>query len=235
MKGDSSLKKNNVVLFDVEGTLFDGHIVEGMIRYSIAHRYGRFFPLLNYLLRQALEYPLNRRKLASDERFANQWGEKLSSTTVGGLKREEASEFFRWLVDNYVLNRLRPDVIKILQHHQSQGRIAVLVSGTFRELLEIVGHRLGVFHVVGTRLEMLNGEYTGKIIHPFCFGNNKVSLFKEFINSIRLEVDFTNSFAYADSIYDTPVLEMVGNPVAVYPDNKLRHLALQRGWQIIGK
>ncbi len=39
--------------------------------------------------------------------------------------------------------------------------------------------------------------------------------------------------AYADSSLDAPVLEMVGNPVATYPDQELLTLAQRRGWQIL--
>jgi phosphoserine phosphatase len=34
-------------------------------------------------------------------------------------------------------------------------------------------------------------------------------------------------------IVDALVLEVVGNPVTVYPDEPLRDLAVERGWRII--
>ena len=233
MRGNSSVKKNSIALFDFDGTLFDGHIWQVIMEYSVAYRH-RFPAALGYLVSHSLLYPMNKFRLVSDEEFFTRWGKDLAFI-VGGIKKEEAAKFFRLLADKYVLNRLYPEVVKILRRHQSQGRIVVLISGTFHELLEVIGQRLGIFHVVGTRLEILNGEYTGGIVHPVCFGINKVSLFKEFINSIRLDVDFGNSFAYANSIDDTLMLEMVGNPVVVYPDRELRRLALQRGWQLIEK
>ena len=203
------------------------------MKYSAAHRY-RLASTLGYLVSHSLLFPLSKFKLVSEEEMITRWGGDLAFV-VAGLTKQEVSQFFRRLVEEHVLNRLRPDIIKILRHHQSQGCIVVLLSGVFRELLEVVGWGLGVFHVVGTKLEMLDGQYTGGITGPVCFGMNKVNLFNEFINSVRLEIDLTNSFAYADSIADTAMLEMVGNPVAVYPDRKLRRLALQRGWQLIGK
>jgi hypothetical protein len=43
-------------------------------------------------------------------------------------------------------------------------------------------------------------------------------------------VDLSASYAYADSISDLQLLEMVSNPVAVYPDERLRQVARDRGW-----
>jgi phosphoserine phosphatase len=45
-------------------------------------------------------------------------------------------------------------------------------------------------------------------------------------------VDFEASYAYADSISDRFLLDMVANPVATYPDDQLRAVAQERGWQI---
>jgi fatty acyl-CoA reductase len=45
-------------------------------------------------------------------------------------------------------------------------------------------------------------------------------------------VDLHRSYAYADSISDLPMLEAVGNPVAVNPDRRLAAAARSRGWQI---
>jgi phosphoserine phosphatase len=86
---------------------------------------------------------------------------------------------------------------------------------------------------VGTQLEVIDNRYSGKIIKQFCFGINKARLLKEFISREQLNIDLSQSFAYADSVVDVPVLEMVGHPVATYPDKELSNLAQRRGWEII--
>ncbi len=48
-------------------------------------------------------------------------------------------------------------------------------------------------------------------------------------------IDWSGSWALADRLSDLPILELVGHPVAVHADRKLRRLARQRGWEIIGK
>jgi phosphoserine phosphatase len=54
------------------------------------------------------------------------------------------------------------------------------------------------------------------------------------LNDAGKEIDLTKSYFYTDSIVDAPVMEMFGNPVAVYPDSELGRLAAVRGWSVIG-
>jgi len=39
--------------------------------------------------------------------------------------------------------------------------------------------------------------------------------------------------AYGNTISDLPMLEMSEQPVAVYPDAKLRRVAERRGWRVM--
>lgn len=150
-----------------------------------------------------------------------------------GASEEEVQEAFHWIADNYIFNSLRSDVIEILNQHKQRRDVVVIVSASFSGLVEVVGQRLGVPDVIGTKLEIIDGEYTGKVIKPLCFGENKAQLLKEFINRNGLQIDGSSSFAYADSIFDTSLLKLVGNPVATYPDRELRLLAEHNGWQTL--
>ena len=49
----------------------------------------------------------------------------------------------------------------------------------------------------------------------------------------REEVDLAASTAYSDSAADLPFLEVVGRPVAVNPDRRLRRVARERGWPVL--
>ena len=40
--------------------------------------------------------------------------------------------------------------------------------------------------------------------------------------------------AYGDTILDVPLLEHANRPVAVYPEARLKKIAMERGWEIIG-
>lgn len=222
---------NLLALFDLDGTLSSGHIWEGFVKYYFTYKKKRAWILTFWATHLAL-WLLSKCKLySSEDRYRAKWMEDLGGV-FKGASREEALEVFQWVADNYIFESFRSDVVDILQQHQQSGHIVVIISATFTELLEIVGQKLGVSNVIGTKLETINDKYTGKIIPPLCFGENKAKLLKEFIDRNGLKINSSASFAYADSIFDVPLLKLVGNPVATYPGRHLRQLAEHKGWQI---
>ena len=222
---------STVALFDLDGTLSSNHAWEGRLQYSLTPKKKRVWILASWAMHMAL-WLLSECKLYSERRRREKWMEDLGST-LKGATTEEISDVFHWIVDNYILESLHSDVVEILHQHKQSGHMVVIVSATYSDLLEIVGQRLAIPNVIGTKLEVIDGRYTGKVIEPLCFGENKAKLLKEFIDRNGLEIDLSASFAYADSIFDAPLLELVGNPVATYPDKELRRLAERNGWRIL--
>jgi len=218
--------------FDLDGTLCTEHIWRALMRYFNEHSRRRLLVRAFWAAHFPL-WPLYRLGLLSRERFFRSWVNDMPWFLVG-LRPEEAQQIFRWVTDQALMPSLRPDMAEVLRQHQAEGHLVVLVSGAFEELLACLGERLGVQHVVGTRLEVKWGRYSGRAVRP-CFGQDKVTLLAEYLDSNGLEVDLGRSFAYGDSIFDLPVLELVGNPFAVYPDSELWDHALQRGWEILGE
>ena len=80
---------------------------------------------------------------------------------------------------------------------------------------------------------VIKDKFSGEIIPPFCFGEGKAEKLRNFLSEKNLEINFKESFAYSDGVFDLPMLELVGNPVAVEPDKKLLEIAKNKGWQII--
>ena len=109
-----------------------------------------------------------------------------------------------------------------------------LVSGTFAPFLEVIARRLGVPHAIGTPLEVRDGRYTGRIVPPLCQSEGKPQHAQVYLADQDVEVDWTASYAYADRDTDIPLLSLVGQPVAVYPDEMLLAHARSEGWHVIG-
>ena len=106
----------------------------------------------------------------------------------------------------------------------------VLVSGSVEAIVRPLADRLDVRDVLAPRLEAADGRLTGRLDRPPLAGNRKADAVREFARDNG--VDLEASYAYADSLDDMPMLEVVGRPAAVNPDERLLGAALERGWDV---
>jgi len=219
-------------IFDLDGTLYTGHILRGIEQHHRQYRVKRL-PLYTYLLSHLALWPLWRLDLLSEAAVRDLWTRHLG-WTVCGWTPAQAETAFQWVAREYAWPRLRSDVLARLQEHQAAGHRVVLVSGTLEPLLAVIGQGIGVGEAVGTPLVVRHGRYTGAIQPPVCQGIGKV-LRLEVYSQSTIPIPWQESYAYADSHTDLPLLDRVGHPVAVYPDVRLAAHARERGWPILGK
>ena len=139
---------------------------------------------------------------------------------------------FSWIAEQYVQPLVRADVLAHLRDHRAAGHRVIIVSGTLAPLLAEIARQLGVEETVGTPLVQRSGRYTGACKRPVCQGQGKV-LRLEACSGDSDPISWGHSYAYADSHTDLPLLHHVGNPVAVYPDERLGAFARRWGWEII--
>jgi len=219
-------------LFDLDGTLYTGHIWQDLARHHwTARRHRRW--VAAYLAWNMAPFPLYKLGLLNEMTYFQIWGE-----TMGWLLRgwplAEAQALFDRLASEQVAPNVRPEVLERLVWHREEGHFVALVSGTFAPLLEVIARRLGVEHAIGTPLEAKDGHYTGRILKPLCQGEGKPERVQAYLAAQDLEVDWSASYAYADRDTDISMLSMVGQPVAVYPDEVLLARAHAEGWLVIG-
>ncbi|MEZ5481697.1 MAG: haloacid dehalogenase-like hydrolase [Porticoccaceae bacterium] len=89
---------------------------------------------------------------------------------------------------------------------------------------------LGVEHIYCSNYEVEDGEFTGRILRPVCWGEGKVIA----LESLAAEhgVDLSKSCFYTDSDDDMEALERVGFPRIVNPNERLRTRASEKGWPV---
>ena len=128
---------------------------------------------------------------------------------------------------------LRPLVYKeavvLAEQHQAAGEPVYVVSAALEEVVEEVAGRLGLAGALGSRAEVEEGVYTGRLERRL-YGQAKADAVVELAS--RENLDLSSSHAYSDSHSDVPFLELVGHPVAVNPDRDLRRIAAARGWLV---
>ena len=124
--------------------------------------------------------------------------------------------------------------------HARQGHAIVMVSGTLEPLaseaawaiedeLAAQGTFTGI-RVFATRLEEIEGRWTGRILGEPMFGEAKARAAKRMAEETRL--DLSGCYAYGDSLNDRWLMETVGRPAAVNPSNELAAIARMQGWPV---
>ncbi len=121
------------------------------------------------------------------------------------------------------------EAVALFDEHHAAGRDVVLVSSSGEEVVGPIGDKLGVDHVVATRMVVEDGKYTGEIDF-YAYGPHKATAIAEL--AAERGYDLEQCWAYSDSWTDRPMLEAVGNPVAVNPDKALRRHAAEQGWRL---
>jgi len=129
-----------------------------------------------------------------------------------------------------VLRHLCDEGRLAVESHREQGDLIAIATGATIYSARPLAQTLGIEHIVATELEVRDGKLTGRVEQPLSYGKGKLARAKVLLDAHGIA--FEDTTFYTDSITDLPLLEAVGEPVAVNPDPRLTRLARQRGWRI---
>jgi phosphoserine phosphatase len=122
-------------------------------------------------------------------------------------------------------------MLDVVRDHQDAGRPAFIATAASQPAAEILAETLGMDGAIGTRWEIVDGLYTGRLDGPFAYGEGKATRLREF--AAERGIDLRESWAYSDAASDLPMLEAVGHPVAVNPDAALAEIAKRENWDVL--
>lgn len=165
--------------------------------------------------------------------LVGQSSEKMDSTRdtlaqmVRGWSVEEVQRITTETMRTVVTPAIYAEARELIEEHQSRGHDVIIISASASILVEPIARELGVDTVVATEMEIIDGKLTGEVTR-YLKGPAKAEAVQQFAD--KHGYDLEASFAYSDSATDIPMLELVGNPVAVNPDRTLRKHALSEGW-----
>jgi phosphoserine phosphatase len=139
--------------------------------------------------------------------------------------KDKIRQMASWTVDHMLWPSRRADVLARLNQQIAEGAQVYIVSSVYEPTVEAFAARIGV-KAIGTPVEIVHGR--ARFADRLVTNERKV---EEVLNRVGVErVDV----AYGDTWNDIPLLEHAIRPVAVYPDERLKATALERGWEIIG-
>jgi HAD superfamily hydrolase (TIGR01490 family) len=166
--------------------------------------------------------------LGADEKKMDRLKEGMLAIAKG-WDREQVEDIVREALVDLLDPYIYQEALDLMELHRTRGRAVFIVSSSPEEVVRPLAEHLGDVRVLATRAEFVDGKYTGEL-EFYCQGENKAEAIREL--AAREGFDLERSYAYSDSTTDLPMLESVGNPIAVNPDRELRKTAAERGWQI---
>ncbi len=217
--------------FDVDGTLTTERVWRGMLEYFKSRGLRRWTRRYFWLYHMPI-YMLYKIGLVSQSGFRRLWAAHLP-WFIRGYSTGQAQGVWDWVAEEYLKKFWRLDALNLIKQHRAGGDLVVLVSAGLTPLQEAIAKEVGADLVVGTQPELRNGRYTGKLSGSVCIDEQKAQLTKQTLREREIEIDFSACTAYADSVTDIYLLEMVGNPVAFHPDDDLKRKAVERSWRVM--
>jgi len=219
---DQSDMGNEAVFFDLDRTLiasssapvFQRHLVEAGIAPD------RHIPFSDLLLKQY-------------EVFGENWllmqPAKLAAAAAKGWNVEAVAEAIGPAADE-IAEQIQPFADQVFAEHRAAGRKLVLATTSPHAFVKPLADRLGFDAAIATKWKRKHGHYTGKTKGEFVWGRTKAEAVAKWARKNDCDID--DCWAYSDSFYDAPMLDLVGHPVAVNPDAQLSALAVLKGWPI---
>lgn len=149
---------------------------------------------------------------------------------IAGHTVAELEELGEEIFDEGMAHRIWPGTRALAQLHLDEGKRVWLVTAAPIEIASIIARRLGLTGAMGTVAEHVDGVYTGALVGDLLHGPAKAEAIKAL--AAREGLDLSRCSAYSDSSNDLPMLSLVGDPVAINPDARLRAHARAHGWRI---
>ncbi|HEX5915201.1 MAG TPA: HAD-IB family hydrolase [Rubrobacter sp.] len=209
-------------IFDVDGTIVGSNVVSyfAWLRMRELPAVLRPLWLAGFLTKVPYYWGLDKLSRAHFNRAFYK--------NYAGWKPSRAKHLGQESFAGFTLDRIFPEALQQLRDHKAAGHRVVLLSGALDFLLEPMKDLAD--DVLCSTLAQENGAYTGELTGAPVAGDARARMLASFAR--RRGLDLSRSYAYADSISDLPMLEAVGNPIAVNPDRRLGTAAKSRGWKV---
>ena len=203
-------------IFDLDGTLIRTSSEQVFLSYLLSH--GEI-PIPNLLA-----WVSNFLKVKSLPEA------KSNKIYLRGLAQERLHEIARRCFVDTLRPSIAPHISDLIQAHRADGRTVILMSGSLSLLVQPFHEHFQTDLMVAHELEAVDGKLTGKRVGLHPFAENKAKLAQQLATEHGF--DLSRSYAYGNHHTDAHKLELFGHPVAVNPDQKLRRIAIEKGWQI---
>ncbi len=211
--------------YDLEGTLVSTNLVHTLAFYS--RRQQGLFTTIKKSVGTLAKLPLFG---ATDLYSRNVFNEFFFQSYKG-----ESEDRLRYFSEELFEEVLKPAIYdgtrELIAQSKKIGQRQIVITGALDFTIDRLCNYLEIDEFVSNKLEFVNGYATGRILPPVMASATKAKWMREYAE--RENISLSESYAYSDSISDLPMLSIVGHPVAVNPDFRLKQTATQHDWAIL--
>ena len=153
---------------------------------------------------------------------------KRTTKALTGVSESSLHEIGEQAYRKHIARTLYREAVALVEAHRAAGHKLVIITSASRYQAEPVARVLGIEEIHCTRLEVVDGRFTGNVISPMCFGEGKLLAAQR--SARQYKASLKNCWFYSDSSDDLPLLRKVGHPVAVNPSDRLGAHARTKQW-----
>ncbi len=207
--------------FDFDGTIIYGYSATTYLREQVTRGDITLRQLLD-VSKTMIEFGLGNMGFSAMMMAVSQFLE--------GVEETEYQKFADFLYKKHIAKLIYPESRALIEAHLKKGHTVAIISAATPYQVEPAAKELGIKYVKCSRLETIDGRFTGRVERPTCYGMGKVDAADDLIQKHNLDVD--QSLFYSDSDEDIQLLEHVGKPRPLNPNKALRRIANGRGWPV---
>ena len=148
-----------------------------------------------------------------------------------GFSQDRLRYFSEELFEEVLKPAIYAGTPELISQGKKIGQRQIVLTGALDFTIDRLMEHLGIDDFVANRLEFVNGYATGRVLPPVMASATKAKWIREYAE--RENINLSESYAYSDSISDLPMLSIVGHPVAVNPDFRLKQTARQHDWAVL--
>jgi HAD superfamily hydrolase (TIGR01490 family) len=212
-----------LAVFDLEGTVLHANLIQQYLWLRDAERDATAVP------REVTKIlALLPRYLAAERRDRSEFIRSFLRLHKG-MRVADVERHIGGSVGRKLRAHLLTDALARVAEHRAAGHHTVLVTGGVDLLAEIAAPYFDT--VVASGLHARDGVLTGYLAAPPIVGEARAAWLRSYAEGHGF--DLAKSYGYGDSQADTSWLRLLGNPVAVNPDQRLYSYARSKHWEVV--
>ncbi|HEV7700283.1 MAG TPA: HAD-IB family hydrolase [Pyrinomonadaceae bacterium] len=221
------MKRNGqaAAFYDLEGTLVSTNLVHTLAFY--ARRQQGLWQTAKKSIGTLAKLPL----FGIADLYSRNVFNEVFFKSYEGFSQDRLRYFSDELFEEVLKPAIYAGTTDLIAQGKKNSQRQIVITGALDFTIDRLMDHLGIDDYRANCMEFVNGYSTGRIIPPVMASATKAQWIREYAE--REHINLSDSYSYSDSISDLPMLSIVGHPVAVNPDIRLKQTALQHDWPIL--